>query len=425
MTLSPELKQEIDDLVHKERVLLFMKGTRRAPQCGFSAAVVEILDELLDDYATVDVLARGDLRDAIKEYSDWPTIPQLYVGGELLGGADIVRQMHDSGELAKALGVDGRSPLVPDKLPAITVTEAAAQAIAEAAEADPDGPHLHLEISPRFEHGLFFDAPSRRDLEVKAGPLTIWIDPDSASRADNIVIDYVDGPEGSGFKITNPNKGGKRAAAPEPGAARPTLPPAEPPRLTVTDAARAQFLAALEQEKEAGDEGEEYGVRVGARRMGATKVDYELGIISSEERRADDLVVEENGVRFYMDPLSARNLDGASIDFVDSDGGGSGFKFENPKLTEGWKDPLAARFQEFLDDEINPSIASHGGYVQLLDLQGDTAYVLMGGGCQGCSSASVTLYQGIAERVRQAIPEIQHLIDTTDHAAGTNPYYQG
>src|SRR5437764_8047202 len=78
MALSESIKQRIDGLVASDRVVLFMKGTRRAPQCGFSAQVVQILDELLPEYQTQDVLASAELRDGIKEYSQWPTIPQLY-----------------------------------------------------------------------------------------------------------------------------------------------------------------------------------------------------------------------------------------------------------------------------------------------------------------------------------------------------------
>ena len=80
-------------------VMLFMKGTPQFPQCGFSAAVVQILDYLGVDYASENVLASSELRQGIKEFSDWPTIPQLYVKGEFVGGCDIVREMFEAGEL--------------------------------------------------------------------------------------------------------------------------------------------------------------------------------------------------------------------------------------------------------------------------------------------------------------------------------------
>ena len=99
-----ETKQRIDALVKQHPVLLFMKGDRQFPQCGFSATVVQILDQLLPDYATVDVLQDPEIREGIKEYSSWPTIPQLYVKGEFQGGCDIVREMYEKGELGDLLG---------------------------------------------------------------------------------------------------------------------------------------------------------------------------------------------------------------------------------------------------------------------------------------------------------------------------------
>jgi monothiol glutaredoxin len=108
MNLDPSTKNRLDDLVKKNRVLLFMKGDRSFPQCGFSAQVVQILDSLLPEYATVDVLSDPAIRDGVKVYSSWPTIPQLYIDGEFQGGCDIVREMYGSGELHQKLGVARR-----------------------------------------------------------------------------------------------------------------------------------------------------------------------------------------------------------------------------------------------------------------------------------------------------------------------------
>src|SRR5688572_6982471 len=98
-------RQKIEEDVKNNDVVLFMKGTPQAPRCGFSATVAGILDELLGQYKTVDVLSDGKLREGIKEFSDWPTIPQLYVKGQFVGGCDIVREMYENGELHDALGV--------------------------------------------------------------------------------------------------------------------------------------------------------------------------------------------------------------------------------------------------------------------------------------------------------------------------------
>jgi len=109
MSMTDETRARIDALVKDNRVLLFMKGERRFPQCGFSATAVQILDSLLSDYGTVDVLADPAIREGIKEYSSWPTIPQLYVDGEFQGGCDILREMYATGELQQKLGV-GSAP---------------------------------------------------------------------------------------------------------------------------------------------------------------------------------------------------------------------------------------------------------------------------------------------------------------------------
>ena len=105
MSLNEPFHQQISDLVAQNRVVLFMKGTRQMPQCGFSAQVVKILDELQPSYETVDVLRSPEIRDGIKAFSEWPTIPQLYIDGVFVGGCDIVREMQASGELQELIGV--------------------------------------------------------------------------------------------------------------------------------------------------------------------------------------------------------------------------------------------------------------------------------------------------------------------------------
>jgi monothiol glutaredoxin len=103
MTLDDASRQRIEKIIGSDRVVLFMKGDRNVPQCGFSATVVQILDTLVPEYTTVDVLSDPQVRQGIKEFSSWPTIPQLYVAGEFLGGCDIVCEMYSSGELQKVL----------------------------------------------------------------------------------------------------------------------------------------------------------------------------------------------------------------------------------------------------------------------------------------------------------------------------------
>ncbi len=200
MPLSPEVHKAITDRIQGSHVVLFMKGNRRFPQCGFSSAVVNILDEMLSNYETINVLTEPELREGIKEFSQWPTIPQLYVNGQFVGGCDIVREMHASGELAKLLGVK-----LEDLTPSITLTDAAARAFKEAAS-DEEDEALRLEISPRFEYQLYFGPRNEGDIEVSSNGVTICVDRASARRADGMSIDFVEGPGGAGFSIKNPNE---------------------------------------------------------------------------------------------------------------------------------------------------------------------------------------------------------------------------
>ncbi len=199
MALEAAVENQIKGLVQKNRVVLFMKGNKSFPQCGFSSAVVGILKEIGVPFETANVLSDPALRDGIKAFSDWPTIPQLYVDGEFVGGCDIVREMHATGELAKMLGVEIASP----KVPTLHVSDTAAKAFLDATEPGED--RLRLEIAPSFQVDLYFGPPKQGDLEVKANGLAILVDAASAKRADGVSIDYVDGPSGAGFKIENPN----------------------------------------------------------------------------------------------------------------------------------------------------------------------------------------------------------------------------
>jgi monothiol glutaredoxin len=100
-------QDKIRELIEKNKVVLFMKGTKAFPQCGFSSAVVEVLKREGVPFETVNVLSDPEIRQGIKEFSSWPTIPQLYVAGKFVGGCDIVREMHENGELSKELTAAG------------------------------------------------------------------------------------------------------------------------------------------------------------------------------------------------------------------------------------------------------------------------------------------------------------------------------
>jgi monothiol glutaredoxin len=103
--MTPETKDRIDQLVQNNKVLVFMKGNKLMPQCGFSNNVVQILNILRVDYETVDILQDQELRQGVKEYSNWPTIPQVYINGEFIGGSDIMIELYQNGELQQIVEV--------------------------------------------------------------------------------------------------------------------------------------------------------------------------------------------------------------------------------------------------------------------------------------------------------------------------------
>lgn len=148
---------------------------------------------------------------------------------------------------------------------------------------------------------------------------------------------------------------------------------------------------------------------------------YEIDLVDPAARTPDDVAVETPGLQVLVDPESAVHLQGAVID-LDRSAIGGALTIDNPN--EGWRDPVAARVQDVLDREINPGVAAHGGFVDLLDVREGAAYVQLGGGCQGCAQVDVTLRQGIEVAIKAAVPEITQVIDRTDHAAGANPYFQ-
>ena len=199
MSLDPATRERIETLLAEHRVVLFMKGNRRQPMCGFSAAATNTLNELLPDYHTVNVLEDPEIREGIKAYGEWPTIPQLYVEGELVGGSDIIRQMYTSGELHALFGA-----ALPDRTPPqITITDAAAEAIRQGT-ANAQGVALHLEIGPDHSAGFQLAPAGEHDIVALANGLEVHFDPASAQRAKGIVIDWVSTVQGEGLSLKFP-----------------------------------------------------------------------------------------------------------------------------------------------------------------------------------------------------------------------------
>jgi Fe/S biogenesis protein NfuA len=188
------------------------------------------------------------------------------------------------------------------------------------------------------------------------------------------------------------------------------------PTITVTPAAKAKVEAVRAR---GGHRNACLRIAIAGRRGG--QFVYQLDLVALDDALPGDLVVGTPDFQVLVDAGSASDLEGAVIDLDPSAMGGA-LRIDNPK--EGWRDPIAARVQDVLDRQINPSVAAHGGYVDLLEVRDGAAYVQLGGGCQGCAQVDVTLRQGIEVAIKAAVPQVTQVIDTTDHAAGTNPYFQ-
>ena len=152
---------------------------------------------------------------------------------------------------------------------------------------------------------------------------------------------------------------------------------------------------------------------------------YDITIIEPDEKCPEDLVFDGYGFDVVMEPESAKLLEGARVDWIETLTE-SGFKVENPNLapigSKPLEGPLADRVRQAIDQFVNPGVAQHGGHVTLVEVRDKIVYLQMGGGCQGCGMASVTLSQGIERILQEQVPEIEGIEDVTNHGDGQNPY---
>jgi len=185
--------------------------------------------------------------------------------------------------------------------------------------------------------------------------------------------------------------------------------------VTLTDLARQKFLEFVKAE---GREG--HGLRIVVSDGGTMSPEFALNFVGPDDLNDDDVAVDVGDFKVYIDPDSVKWLKDASVDYVDALDD-SGFKVEAPHSGPG---PVAHAVNRVLDDTINPAVKSHGGFISLVAVEDSTAYLRFGGGCQGCGMVDVTLKQGVEKVLFEKVPEIKKVMDVTDHAAGTNPYYQ-
>lgn len=199
----------------------------------------------------------------------------------------------------------------------------------------------------------------------------------------------------------------------------------DPVILTVTEVAVTKIL----ELREAEDDPAGLALRVAVTGIRGPEYTYDLTFEPVADRDDTDIVYEQQGLPVMIPADSMDALSGATLDMPGVDGQG-GLVLRNPNRP----DPLAGveldlsgttaeKVQQLLDQQINPSLAAHGGYAELKGVDGEKVYVTMGGGCQGCAVSAMTLREGIAASITSAIPEITEVVDVTDHTAGENPYY--
>jgi len=186
--------------------------------------------------------------------------------------------------------------------------------------------------------------------------------------------------------------------------------------LTVTEAAKHKILSVIQAHGKPGD-----GLRITIVGRSSAGFTYNMQLVEEGDAEAEDIVVDVGDFPVIIDADSAPYMRDVIIDYVE-ELQQSGFRIGNPNPV--WTDPQAMAIQELLDAQINPAVASHGGHIELVDVHDNIVYIRFGGGCQGCGMVSVTLNQGVEQAIREAFPEIREIVDVTDHAAGTNPYYQ-
>jgi len=153
---------------------------------------------------------------------------------------------------------------------------------------------------------------------------------------------------------------------------------------------------------------------------GSKGFQYDLNLVSTEEADASDVRADVDGRVVLFAERSAPYLEGATLDFVETLMGG-GFNFENPNPM--WIDDISQEVAAIIESDVNPMVASHGGHVELVGVDEGKAIIRFGGGCQGCGMADVTLKQGVEVMITEKVESIESIVDVTDHAAGTNPFY--
>jgi Fe/S biogenesis protein NfuA len=164
------------------------------------------------------------------------------------------------------------------------------------------------------------------------------------------------------------------------------------------------------------------GIRVRAHKVGRHTCQYQLHLVRTADTDPKDVVSDQGGFKAFVDPETVPLIQGARVDYIDDDTG-SGFQIENPTTKPVWTEPVAQKIQKVIDEQLGPALAQHGGWIELVEVEGDCAHVQLGGGCQGCAGARATLKNGIESVITREVPEVKRVVDDTDHGAGADPYH--
>jgi Fe/S biogenesis protein NfuA len=191
--------------------------------------------------------------------------------------------------------------------------------------------------------------------------------------------------------------------------------------MQVTELAQQKLREALNGNQ---DKDKAVGIRALTQARSPFQIQYGLAFVSAKTAKENDTIIKLNDLNIYIDPENNRYFEDVTLDYEEG-ASGSGFKFLNvPRVPKEYKGTLAEKVVQIIDQQINPSIANHGGYVSLVDVRGTDVIIQMGGGCQGCGMANVTLKHGVEATLKQLLPEINAVYDVTEHAEGKNPYYR-
>lgn len=189
------------------------------------------------------------------------------------------------------------------------------------------------------------------------------------------------------------------------------------PLISITELADAKIHEVIASESDVGNI-----IRIEARKIGPYRFEYDIHFIDAHEIGENDVRENVGDLVFVADRTSAANIEGATIDFVEGPPGG--FKFDNPQAKRTFDQPIEVELNEFIEDEINPKIAAHRGHITLHGIKDGIVYLEMGGACQGCGMAAMTLRQGVETQIRERFPDFLEIVDVTNHAEGKNPFYK-